>query len=168
MKRLLLLSLALTALAAGKIEIQAQRFETDESRGMTLFTGNVIVTRGEDVIRAERIEVFTDGKNEISRFEADGNTTFTLSLDANKTFRGHAGKFLYQPEKKEYLLTGGAVVEDVAGGRKIIGETIRINEEKKQAQVSGGEKKPVRLILTIDDEKKGKKEKEADVGTDHP
>ena len=151
MKRLLfLLALLLFLFWTGKHNI-------------TLFTGDGVVTRGKDVIKAQRIEVATDGKKEINRFEAEGNTTFILHLDANKTFQGHAGSFLYMPEKKEYLLGGGAEVEDVAGGRKIIGETILINEEKKQARVSGDEKKPVRLILTIDDDEE--KKKEPDAGT---
>lgn len=165
MKRLLFLLALLPPLGAEKIEIRSHSFETDELRGVTLFTGDVVVTRGKDVIKAQRIEVATDGKKEINRFEAEGNTTFILHLDENKTFRGHAGSFLYMPEKKEYLLGGGAVVEDLEGGRKIIGETILINEEKKHARVSGDEKKPVRLILTIDDKEETKKD--PDAGTDH-
>ena len=152
MRRWWLLLFPLLLSASTQIEIESLHFTSDESQGVTRFTGNVVIRRGEDVMRADTINVHADNEKNIDRFEAEGNTSFTIHLDANKTFQGSADRFIYLPKKKEYLLLGNAVVQDMNNTRKIIGEEIIINEESKTAHVSGREKKPVKLIFTIEEE----------------
>lgn len=148
---LMLLMLLLIAEAKQQVEIAARTFSSDEKAGKTVFTGDVVITRGSDVMKADRITVFSTPEREVTRFEAIGNTFFDVTTDDNHHFKGRANELVYLPVEGLYTLTGAAEVEDLTEKRKISGEHIVLNELTKMANVTGGESEPVKIIFTLKD-----------------
>ena len=152
--RLLIVLLLLSGFVyAKKVEIEANKFETNQKTKITTFWGNVKITSDDNKMKADRIVVYTDKKNEIEKFEADGNTTFVFHLDENTTYKGSSDKFTYEPKKRKLILSGNANVEDVSNNRKITGDKIILDEKEKKAKVVGDEKKPVRIIFELSNNK---------------
>jgi lipopolysaccharide export system protein LptA len=149
-KFLIFALLFITTLTASKIEIEAGFFEVDESKGITTVSGNVIVKRDLDVMKADEMLIYTDEKRKIVKLIATGKSTFEIHLDENVTFTGSADSFTYNTKKQEFKLMGNAKLEDQTNHRLLMGETVILNEVAKKATVVGGEKRPVKLIFSTE------------------
>lgn len=145
----ILLFLTVFLNAQQQVEIVARTFSSDERAGRTVFTGDVVITRGLDVMKADQITVFSTPEREITRFEAIGNAFFDVTTDDNHSFRGEADELVYLPVDGLYTLKGRALVEDLTDKRKISGDHIVLNELTKKASVTGKEAEPVKIIFTI-------------------
>ncbi|NVJ53550.1 MAG: lipopolysaccharide transport periplasmic protein LptA [Campylobacteraceae bacterium] len=162
MKLLLKLALASTLVFANanteKLIIDAKNFETDDSKGISIFTGNVKLKMAKDRLNANKLEVFmkpkAKGKNlEPLKYIATGNVSFTI-FSNGKHYKGKGNKVIYDPKKLEYTVLGKGYLNEVTEDRKLYGEKIFINQETGNAKVSGTDNKPVRFILNIDSGKK--------------
>ncbi len=151
MKKFLLSFFCAISLFSSQVEIKSQSVVADDSKGVTTFAGEVHITRGQDLMRADKVQVFLDKNRDIEKFEADGNTSFSLNLENNQSFRGKADSFIYYPIRQEFYLTGDAVLEDMSNKRKLIGEKIIFDEKSKTASISGKTKEPVKVIFNISD-----------------
>lgn len=139
-------------LFADKVEIESLKFEAYEERGISIFTGNVSIKKNEDRMFADKVVVFVDKERQIKKFEASGNTSFTIHTDDNNSFEGSADQFVYTPKNGELILTGNAKINDMNNAREISGERVILYEKQKVAKVMGEEKKPVKLIFELDEE----------------
>ncbi|WP_417331983.1 LptA/OstA family protein [Halarcobacter sp.] len=162
MKLLLKLALASTLVFANanteKLIIDAKNFETDDKKGISIFTGNVKLKMAKDRLNANKLEVFmkpkAQGKNlEPLKYIATGNVSFTI-FSNGKHYKGKGNKVIYDPKKLEYTVLGKGYLNEVTEDRKLYGEKIFINQETGNAKVSGTDNKPVRFILNIDSGKK--------------
>ncbi|GHV08128.1 hypothetical protein AGMMS50229_16050 [Campylobacterota bacterium] len=141
------------ALNAAQIEVTAKSFVADENEQRSHFSGSVVVVRGADTLRADKISLAWTKTREIKVFEADGNASFDITTDNGTHFVGRANRLIYTPADGLYSLKGHAVVEDRTNQRKIEGESIVLNELTRVAKVDGEESVPVKLIFTIKDQK---------------
>ncbi len=153
MKKLICFFLFAVIVFARQVEIEAKKFETKQKNGTTVFLGNVIIKSDNNQMLAQKVIVYTDKKNKVEKFEADGNTSFVFHLDSNTTYQGKADSFVYKPKEGKLILKGNAKIEDVTNNRKIIGDNIILNEKDKSAKVVGNTQKPVRLIFEFSKEK---------------
>ena len=162
MKLLLKLALASTLVFANanteKLIIDAKNFETDDKKGISIFTGNVKLKMAKDRLTANKLEVYmkpkAQGKNlEPLKYIATGNVSFTI-FSNGKHYKGKGNKVIYDPKKLEYTVLGKGYLNEVTEDRKLYGEKIFINQETGNAKVSGTDNKPVRFILNIDSGKK--------------
>ncbi|RXJ89090.1 organic solvent tolerance protein OstA [Arcobacter sp. CECT 8983] len=162
MKLLLKLALASTLVFANanteKLIIDAKNFETDDSKGISIFTGNVKLKMAKDRLNSNKLEVFmkpkSQGKNlEPLKYIATGDVSFTI-FSNGKHYKGKGNKVIYDPIKQEYTVLGKGYLNEVTEDRKLYGEKIFINQETGNAKVSGTDNKPVRFILNIDSGKK--------------
>lgn len=161
MKLLLKLALASTLVFANassdKLIIDAKNFETDDSKGISTFTGNVKLKMAKDRLNSNKLEVFmkpkSQGKNpEPIKYVATGNVSFTI-FSNGKQYEGKGNKVIYDPKKLEYTVLGKGFLNEVTEDRKLYGEKIFINQETGNAKVSGTDNKPVRFILNIESNK---------------
>ena len=146
--RYIFLLFFITSLYSTPIEIEAEFFEADEKNALTTLSGNVKVSRGLDVMKADEMLLHLDAKHQISFIEANTNSYIEIHLDKN-VFIGSAKKFSYEPKKEMFILLGDARLED-NNGRVLLGETIIFNEQEKKATVVGQEKQPVKLIFNTE------------------
>ncbi|WP_419673825.1 lipopolysaccharide transport periplasmic protein LptA [Aliarcobacter butzleri] len=134
--------------------IDAQDFQADDKKGISIFTGNVKIKMGEDKLNAQRVDVFfeTDKKtnNKIPlRYEATGKADFEI-VTKDKHYVGNGDKIIYSPQKEEYTIIGNGFIHEQNDDRKIYGDTIYVNQLSGEAKVKGSENKPVKFIINVD------------------
>lgn len=133
--------------------IDAQNFESDDKKGISIFTGNVKMKMGEDKLNANKVDVYfiTDKNNNKVplRYEATGKVDFEI-VTADKHYIGNGDKVIYYPQKEEYTIMGNGFLQEKNDDRKVYGDTIFINQLTGEARVKGSEQKPVKFILNVD------------------
>jgi lipopolysaccharide export system protein LptA len=141
--------------------IDAQDFQADDKKGISIFTGNVKIKMGEDKLNAQRVDVFftTDKNNNKTplRYEATGKADFEI-VTKDKHYFGNGDKVIYSPQKEEYTIIGNGFLEEKNDDRKVYGDTIYVNQLTGDAKVKGSENKPVRFMINVErGENKGSK-----------
>ena len=142
------------------LTIDAQNFEADDKKGISIFTGNVKMKMGEDRLNAQRVDVyFITDKNNAKiplKYEATGKADFEI-ITKEKHYIGNGDKVIYSPQKEEYTILGNGYLQEKNDDRKVYGDTIFVNQLTGEARVKGSEQKPVRFIINIErGEDKGK------------
>ena len=134
--------------------IDAQDFQADDKKGISIFTGDVKIKMGEDKLNAQRVDVFfeTDKKTNNKtplRYEATGKADFEI-VTKDKHYVGNGDKIIYSPQKEEYTIIGNGFIHEQNDDRKIYGDTIYVNQLNGEAKVKGSENKPVKFIINVD------------------
>ena len=133
--------------------IDAQNFEADDKKGISIFTGDVKIKMGQDKLNANRVDVFfTTDKNNAKvplKYEATGNADFEI-VTKDKHYIGNGDKIIYSPQKEEYTIIGNGFLQEKNDDRKIYGDTIFVNQLNGEAKVKGSQDKPVRFIINVD------------------
>lgn len=168
MKYLFMALLASTLLFAktDKLIIDAKNFEANDAKGISIFTGNVKLTKAKDLLLADKLEVYmspkVEGKKRLPlKYIATGKVKFEI-VSNGKEYSGKGDKVIYNPSKQQYTIIGNGFLKEKVEDRKLYGDKIYINQVTGEARVSGTAKKPVRFILNVEskDEPKDKKAKE--------
>lgn len=156
MKFLIGLLICVSAIFADtqKLIIDASNFETNDAKGISIFTGNVKLKMTKDRLNSDKLEIYlepkTKGKNKKPlKYIATGNVDFEIYSN-EKHYKGKGNKVIYNPNKQEYTVIGNGYLKEVKEDRELFGEKIFINQLTGSAKVSGTKKKPVRFILNID------------------
>ncbi|MEA1915567.1 MAG: LptA/OstA family protein [Campylobacterota bacterium] len=143
--------------AQNQLIIDAVEFENDDTKGITTFKGNVNIKRIKDVIKCNKMVLYTkpntSGKSknkQIEKMVATGNVRFTLYMK-EKVYTGHGNKVIYEPQKLKYKIIGNGYLEELKDNTKIYGDTIYLDQKTGYAHIEGNEKKPVRFIMNIDE-----------------
>ncbi|MCT8999098.1 LptA/OstA family protein [Chelativorans intermedius] len=136
------------------IQIESDRFEVDETRGVGIFTGNVSVVQGPTLLKSARMTVHYDrdagsattGSAAIQRLEVEGGV---YVRSESQVATGERGTFDMQTEVltlsgKEVVLTEG---ENVVVGCRLTVQmaTGQAKLESCKGEGSGGR---VRMLLT--------------------
>ena len=133
--------------------IDAQNFEADDKKGISIFTGNVKIKMGEDKLNAEKVDVyFTTDKNNAKvplKYEATGKADFEI-ITKEKHYIGNGDKVIYSPQKEEYTILGNGFLQEKNDNRKVYGDTIYVNQLSGEARVKGSEQKPVKFIINVE------------------
>lgn len=151
MRFLLFALITVYSFATSQVQIVSKTFSADEKSGIAIFSGSAEVTRGVDVIRGDKITVFSTPEREVYRFEVIGSAFFDITTDDNRTFKGSGDELVYLPLEGLYTLKGNAVVEDITEHHKVSGDHIVLNEFTKSTIVEGKESAPVKIIYSIKD-----------------
>ena len=152
MKRLVYIFLLLAlSLHAQKLKVEAEHFEADESKGESVFSGNVKITMGSDELNASKVIISIDKERKPVRYDAVGGVSFRISADKNMTYSGKAEEAIFMPKRKIYRFLGSVEIFEGSNGKKIIGEEVNVNLEKGSAVAKGSENKPVIMIFDIDE-----------------
>ncbi|BAK73108.1 MAG: lipopolysaccharide transport periplasmic protein LptA [Arcobacter sp.] len=141
--------------------IDAQNFQADDKKGISIFTGNVKIKMGQDKLNANRVDVYftTDKKtnNKVPlKYEATGKADFEI-VTTDKHYIGNGDKIIYTPAKQEYTIIGNGFLQEKNDDRKIYGDTIYVNQLSGEAKVKGSENKPVRFIINVERGNEGTK-----------
>ena len=111
--------------------IDAQDFQADDKKGISIFTGNVKIKMGQDKLNADRVDVFfTTDKNNAKvplKYEATGKADFEIVTE-DKHYIGNGDKIIYSPQKEEYTIIGNGFLQEKNDDRKVYGDTIFVNQ----------------------------------------
>jgi len=156
LKQLLFLTIFIfVSLEAQQLKIVADSFNSDEKSGVTLFKGNVQLTKGRDELNASTITVYTNSSRKPTKYVAEGKVSFFLETEAKSLYRGKAGKAIFIPGNKEYHFYKDVRIEQLDKKKEINGEEVVISTVEGKARAKGGDKKPV--IMTFEIEEKEEK-----------
>lgn len=140
---------------AAQLKIVAKSFNSDEKSGITVFSGDVKITKGSDKLNASKVTVYTNAKRKPVKYVAKGNVSFFIKTENGATYKGTAGKAIFVPAKKEYHFYKDVHIEQLNEKKEIIGEEVIISTVEGKAHAKGGDTKPV--VMTFEIEEEGEK-----------
>ena len=158
-RRLLLVGLMLPtllqALTSDKdqpMTLEADSVSIDDSTGVSLYEGNVVITQGSLKLWADRVRVYRrDGKT--VKIVSEGKPThFEQLTDDQEKIRGHALRAEFYPEKDELMLFDDAVLEQ--GEDRFSSDRIRYNRGTAQVRAGTSAQGKQRVQVIIEPQKK--------------
>ena len=165
MKKLLILPLIALFLNAEQLIIDAKKFEANDEKGISVFTGNVKLQQGKDRLSADKLNVYitkkiANKKREPIKYIATGNVKFKIFSNA-KEYEGKGNKVIYNPKTLTYSIYGNGYIKEKTEDKTLYGDEILISQKTGEAKVKGSDEKPVRFILNIDNKKENEPKKES-------
>jgi lipopolysaccharide export system protein LptA len=154
---LLLMTMALVTLAmAERLTVEAEKFMTDETEGITIFTGNVIAQKGEDDINASKITIHTDADHNPEEIIAEGNVSFQIRTETGDVYTGKSQKAVIKPVEKSYHFFTDVHLVQINQYKEINGDEVFVNTLKGTAKAKGAAKRPVIMVFDIADKNETK------------
>ncbi len=131
------------------LDLEADSAEIDETKGMSVYTGNVIATQGSMRLESDRLVIFHTG-TKAERIEAEGKPARfqQLTEKSPEPVKARGLRMEYKLDSEELILIGDAVV--VQG--KDTFRSDRITYDRVKAVVKGGTaaKGKERVRITVD------------------
>ena len=154
MRKQLLIFIASSTLLlqAQQLKITAEHFEGDESKGVSVFSGNVKIKKGSDELNASKVSIYIDANRKPSKYIAQGNVSFFIKTESNATYHGSSQKVIFLPQKKEYQFYTNVHLLQLNEHKQIDGDEVIVNTALGQAKAIGAAKKPVVMVFDISDE----------------
>ncbi len=132
----LVYSVDVLALASDRnqpIELEADTADIDDLKGISIYTGNVVLVQGSMVIKAHKLTLYNDKNKELEKAVAEGArgklATFKQRPEGkDRDFRARASTMIYYLKKDKIHLLKNAFVwqgGDTFSGDKIIYDTKR-------------------------------------------
>ncbi|MBE0491902.1 MAG: lipopolysaccharide transport periplasmic protein LptA [Sulfurospirillum sp.] len=152
MKFLIFLFLCINLAIASNVQIVAQKFWADEKKLISVFSGDVIITKEQDKLVAQEVTIDFDTQKQPLKYTATGDAKIDMMMHEKKYF-AKADKMIYDPLKDEYELIGNAFLHEIATDKKVYGDTILVNQKNGKYEVDSTGKKPVKFIFKIEEKK---------------
>ena len=142
--------------AAEQVEVTADNFFADEMKQISTLSGNVTIKKGSyDTLKSDKLVITFDKNRQPTKYTATGNANFKILLN-DKHYDGKGGVLTYTPKDETYTLEGNAYLHESETKKQVFGDKIIVNRTKGTYEVksgNGGEKKPIRLIFQVEDNK---------------
>jgi len=150
-KIIFMISMMLVFINAEELKVTSKYFHYDMAKKESIFKGDVNATKGKDNILADEMIIFFDKNKKPIKFIATGNVRFVISLDKNATYKGNSNMLVYQLHNGNIILKGNAQIVKLETNESVKGNKIVLNRFTKNAEVTGGEKKPVEIIIKVNE-----------------
>ena len=143
--------MALTSDRNQPIELEADSADIDDLKGISIYTGNVILTQGSMVIKAYRLTLYNDKNRELEKAVAIGNdnklATFKQRPEGkNEDLKARASTMIYFLKKDKIHLLKKAHVRQ--GGDTFSGDKIIYDTKKETVIASSQKDKDGKIIQT--------------------
>ena len=150
---LLLLNITLLNGAENYLNIDAKHFESNKEKNILIFTGDVKMTKKQDVLLCQRLVINTVTEKQTPKdYKATGNVSFVLKTNDN-LLKGKGDTVFYYPERQKYIIIGNGFLEDTKEGKKIHAEKIYIDQLTGRTKIDGGKNKPIKFRLQLNEKK---------------
>lgn len=153
MRRPFLIFLVALSLWSGDIEVVSDSFYANENSLYTVFSGNVKVRDSTQKIDSDKLTVYFNKNRKPIRFEAEGNVKASLRTKEGREFEISAKTMILYPNEERVELLGSALVVEVNSTNKISGKKIEFNKKSGEAKVFGGDGKPAKFIIHIEEDR---------------
>ncbi len=151
MKRILIFLLTIsTLLYAETVEIRADKFEADETKLLSVFTGHVVIKKGQDTIEADKVTILFTPRKKPKRYTASGHVRFKIHT-RTQHYEGTSRTLSYLPANQQYEASGDVIIEEVKSGKKLYGEKIVIDRKSGKSEITGKKNRPVKLIFSVEE-----------------
>ena len=147
---------AAVAETTGPIQVEADRLELDQKKGVSLYQGHVRLQRGKTLLRAERLELH-GASGKVTLAIADGQPVHLEMRDqeSGRITRAEAQHVEYRFNEKQIELLGKARLW--RDGDRFSGEKLLYDDGKQQVHAFGNNEQNngrVRVILQPEKEQK--------------
>ncbi len=138
------------------IQLDADKASIDEKKGRSIYSGNVVLTQGSKIIRADRL-VVSHPKQKIEKITAEGNPAHFEQTPEGKGEKVHASalKMIWYEQKEEVHLLNEAQLQ--RGKNTFTGHKIIYNIKKETVEAKSTKDKKQRIHFTIYPDKKSQK-----------
>ncbi|HEX5710586.1 MAG TPA: lipopolysaccharide transport periplasmic protein LptA [Sulfuricurvum sp.] len=156
--RLLITALFLTlSLWAEELKVISENFKGDQPQGLSIFTGNVKVTKGLDELNASKVTIYTDAARKPTKYVAEGSVSFYIVTELGERYRGKSQKAIYLPNESEYQFYTKVDLIRIDDYRRVKGDKVVVNEIRGFANADSAGGEPVVMIFTMEDKNATKK-----------
>jgi len=138
---------------AQELKIKANSFSADEQKGLSVFSGHVRMKKGNDELNASEVTIYTDKKNQPTKFVAVGDVSFKIETQKGAKYEGKANRVVYMPKEKEYYFYGNVNLKQLNEKKEIIGDEVTLALDSGKASAKGVKTEPVIMIFDIKENK---------------
>jgi lipopolysaccharide export system protein LptA len=142
---------------ADELKVLSDNFRADQPKGVSIFTGNVIVTKGHDELNASKVTIYTDSNRKPTKMVAEGDVSFYIVTEQKEKYRGKAQKAVYLPNEKEYEFYTKVDLIRMDDFRRVKGDKVIVNMIDGHAAADSINNDPVMMVFTIQDNDTTKK-----------
>lgn len=152
MKYILIIAIFLQlSLFGEELKIKANSFSADEHKGVSIFSGDVIIKKRNDELNASEVTIYTNKKNKPTKFVATGDVNFRLETKKGAQYEGTANRVIFLPKKQEYRFYENVHLKQLNEKKEIIGDEVVLEIENGKAIAKGVTTEPVIMIFDIDE-----------------
>lgn len=146
-------------LYAQELKVLSANFKGDQATGTSVFTGNVIVTKGLDELNASKVTIYTDSNRKPIKMVAEGNVSFYIVTEVKEKYRGKSQRAVYLPDDKEYQFYTKVDLIRLDDFRRVKGDKVVVNTVYGHASADSANNEPIMMVFTLEDTNSTKKGK---------
>ncbi len=140
-----------------ELKVLSDNFKGDQAKGISIFTGNVKITKGLDDLNASKVTIYTDAQRKPTKYIAEGAVSFYIVTDNGEKYRGKAQKAIYLPNESEYQFYTKVDLMRIDDYRRVKGDKVVVSEVRGFANADSIDGEPVVMIFTMQDRNNTKK-----------
>lgn len=145
------------SLYADELKVLSDNFRADQPKGVSVFTGKVMVTKGHDELNASKVTIYTDSNRKPTKMVAEGDVSFYILTESKEKYRGTSQRAVYLPNEKEYQFYTKVDLIRLDDFRRVKGDKVIVNTVHGHASAQSANNEPVMMIFTIEDNEGTKK-----------
>ncbi|MDD2829508.1 MAG: lipopolysaccharide transport periplasmic protein LptA [Sulfuricurvum sp.] len=145
------------SMSANELKVLSDNFKGDQPKGLSVFTGNVKVTKGLDELNASKVTIYTDASRKPTKYIAEGDVSFYIVTENNEKYRGKSQRAVYLPNESEYQFYTKVDLIRIDDYRRVKGDKVVVNEVHGFANADSVDGEPVLMIFTMQDKNATKK-----------
>jgi lipopolysaccharide export system protein LptA len=153
MIRALIFLLPFFIASAEELKVISDNFKGDQQKGISIFTGNVKVTKGSDELNASKVTIYTDKENKPVKYFAEGDVSFYIVTEKQEKYRGKSQTAIYLPDESEYQFYTKVDLLRLDDYRRVKGDKVIVNTVQGNASAESTKNEPVVMTFTLEDKK---------------
>lgn len=158
MKKIIYISLLwVLGLYAEELKVLSENFKADQPKGVSVFTGKVIVTKGLDELNASKVTIYTDSNRKPTKMVAEGDVSFYIVTELKEKYKGKSQRAVYLPNEKEYQFYTKVDLIRLDDFRRVKGDKVVVNTIYGHASADSANNEPVMMVFTLQDSNSTKK-----------
>lgn len=144
-------------LNAEELKVISDNFQGDQQKGVSIFTGNVKVTKGFDELNSTKLTIYTDKDRKPVKYLAEGNVSFYIVTEMKERYKGKSQIAIYLPNESEYHFYKKVDLIRLDDYRRVTGDKVVVNTVVGNATADSAGNEPVVMIFTLEDKNTTKK-----------
>lgn len=142
---------------AEELKVISEHFKGDQLKGISIFTGNVKVTKGHDELNATKVTIYTDKDRKPVKYVAEGDVSFYIVTELKEYYKGKSQTAIYLPNENEYQFYKHVDLIRLDDYRRVKGDKVIVNTLQGNASAESSNNDPVIMIFTLQNKKDDKK-----------
>ncbi|WP_295053644.1 lipopolysaccharide transport periplasmic protein LptA [Sulfuricurvum sp.] len=152
-KLIFLAPLVLTLSWGEELKVISDNFKGDQQKGISIFTGNVKVTKGMDELNATKVTIYTDKDRKPVKYFAEGDVSFYIVTEMKERYKGKSQTAIYLPDESEYHFYKKVDLIRLDDFRRVKGDKVVVNTIQGNASAESANNEPVVMTFTLQDQK---------------